>query len=76
MQIKIKQLKYIKKSSFNLDILKHKFFLKKIASLETPRVLAVKENELFFHESINQSLENFIRTERFLTFPEITSKFV
>ncbi len=35
-------------------------------------IAAIKENELIFFEKNTRSMEEFIRNERFLTFPEIT----
>ena len=39
----------------------------------TPRVGVIKENELIYYESNRQSLENFIKHERYITFTEMTS---
>lgn len=40
----------------------------------TPKIGVIKENELIYYESNKQSLEEFVKHERYLTFAEITSK--
>lgn len=51
----------------------HPDYLNNTMTIEkTPKVAVVKEKELIFHDPNQQSLEEFIRMEQFLTFTPIT----
>ena len=51
----------------------HPDYLNNTMQIEkTPKVAVVKEKELIFHDPNQQSLEEFIRMEQFLTFTPIT----
>lgn len=74
-QIKLQRYLLRLKTNFKFQFFIIKMILFKTASVySTPKIGVIKENELIYYESNKQSLEEFVKHERYLTFAEITSK--